>query len=60
MYFEFWLMGTAVLYTWVGMRFASKKNEEVIENTIDFLIKNNYLNADKNPDGSFEIKKLNE
>ena len=61
---HFWLLGTAVLFTFVGGWMASNKFSNhtaiIIEATIDRLIKDGYVKARLDDNGEIELIKYNE
>ena len=56
-----WLLLAAASFTafMVGLSYSNSKKEEVIENTLLWLIDNNMINA-KKVDGEWEILELDE
>ena len=55
---------TAVVFTYVG-RYMERRNQDdrthlIIENTIDRLIKDNYIKTNRNKDGEIEMLKYYE
>ena len=61
---HFWLLGTALVFTIVGMWMASNKWDSrtaiIIEATIDRLIKDGYVKARLDENGEIELVKYNE
>jgi len=61
---EFWLLGTAVLFTFVGI-WMQKNNELdnttlIIESTIDRLIADGYIKTGRDENGEVELIKYYE
>lgn len=59
-----WLLGTAVLFTILGMWMSNNKWDKhtaiIIEATIDRLIKDGYVKARLDQNGEIELVKYNE
>lgn len=59
-----WLLGTAVLFTILGMWMSGNKWDKyttvIIEATIDRLIKDGYIKARIDKNGEIELLKYNE
>lgn len=55
------LIGAASLAAFmIGKSWNDQSKEEIIENTIEFLIENNMVKAVKSADGEWEILELDE
>jgi len=53
------ILATSVCAFMIGKLWSSRLSpEEVVENTIEYLIDNDYINAKKLDDGEWEIIKL--
>ncbi len=57
---ELFIFIAYALGTFMGLYFAQSKIKNIIGETIDNLIKQGYLKAEKNADGEYDIKKWNE
>ncbi|MBR96764.1 MAG: hypothetical protein CMA81_08165 [Euryarchaeota archaeon] len=57
---ELFMFISYVLGTVMGFYFARSKIKSIIGDTIDSLIQQGYLRAEKKPNGEFDIKKWNE
>lgn len=59
-----WLLGTAIIFTFVGMFFTRRDMADytgrVIEATIDRMIQDGYLKTRRTKDGELELLKYNE
>ncbi len=63
MIIEFWLLITAIVYTFVGMSFRPSHKEmaiTIIETTVDRLIADGYIKTRKDENGQLELMKYNE
>lgn len=63
MIIEFWLLITAIVYTFVGMSFRPSQKEmaiTIIETTVDRLIADGYIKTRKDENGQLELMKYNE
>lgn len=56
---EIWLLLTYTLGTVFGWWMATKNRNEIIADTVDFLIAEGYLDSEIDSDGNIEVKKLN-
>ena len=56
---EIFLLITAIIYTAIGYSWAKKSNDEIISNTINFLIKSGYLST-KELDGEVHLVRKDE
>lgn len=61
---EIFLLATAIIFTYFGRYTAGahvkSKISEIIESTIDGLIKDGYIKIRKNKDGEIELIKLDD
>tara|TARA_Y200000002_G_scaffold378969_1_gene387344 strand:+ start:238 stop:420 length:183 start_codon:yes stop_codon:yes gene_type:complete len=57
---EIFMFISYVLGTAMGFYFARSKIKNIIGETIDSLIKQGYLRAERKSDGEYDIKKWNE
>lgn len=63
MIIEYWLLITAIVYTFVGMSFRPSKKDmaiTIIETTVDRLIADGYIKTRKDENGQLELMKYNE
>ncbi len=54
---ELWLLGTAVVFTYVGWKMGTKTS---IERTVDALVQQGFLRHKKDSKGEVEILKWND
>lgn len=54
---EIWLLGTAVVFTFLGMYFSRPNHLVVIEKVIDDLVKQGYIKNYKDRKGETELIK---
>ena len=61
---EIWLLGTAIIFTLVGIvierRAQSARTSIIIEATVDRLIKDNYIRSKLDKNGEIELLKYYE
>lgn len=61
---EIWLLGTAIIFTLVGIvmerRTQSARTSIIIEATVDRLIKDNYIRSKLDKNGEIELLKYYE
>jgi hypothetical protein len=57
---EFWLIGTAIVFTLVGLSMKITERSTVVEQTIDILIKEGYIRTREKADGEIEILKIHD
>ena len=63
MIIEFWLLITAIVFTFVGMSFRPSPKDvaiTIIETTVDRLIADGYIKTRKDENGQLELMKYNE
>ena len=55
---EFWLFGTAIVFTAIGWYWGFKSNAiEIVESTIDSLIEQGYIKTQTGSNGEIELLK---
>jgi len=54
------ILATSACAFMIGRSWAISSSEEIVENTIEYLIENNFIKAKRLDDGEWEIIKIDE